>query len=348
MPPALATLQTALKLLSDPVRLRLCGLLARNELAVQELCSITGLQQSRVSNHLSLLKRAGLVRDRREGTWSFHSLIEPVAGAPLSPELFAAVVEPYLASTEAHGDQPALAAVQEQRRSRSREAHDRLADRWIEVGQEFTAGSLRAEILAQAWPCAGPVADLGCGTGFLTSRLAQHGVPVIAIDHSERMLHAAQRTIGEGRVEFRRGELDALPLQDGEVGAAFANLVWHHLPDHAAAAAEAFRVLRPGGIVVISDLQPHEHDWMREQMGDLRLGLRQDQVLAALARAGFTALHAEPALDHYCVQGPQGPRRQLPMFLVRGRKPEARAGSSPTPTNQPAPRSRGPSARERS
>ena len=63
---ALANLQSTLKLLSDPVRLRLCALLARAELAVQELVTITGLQQSRISNHLSLLKRQGLVRDRRE------------------------------------------------------------------------------------------------------------------------------------------------------------------------------------------------------------------------------------------------------------------------------------------
>jgi DNA-binding transcriptional ArsR family regulator len=96
MSSVLVSLQTNLKLLSDPVRLRLCALLARNELAVQELVAITGLQQSRVSNHLSLLKRAGLVRDRREGTWSFHSLVEPGEDSRLSPQLFAATIQSYL------------------------------------------------------------------------------------------------------------------------------------------------------------------------------------------------------------------------------------------------------------
>jgi ArsR family transcriptional regulator len=341
----LTTLQTALKLLADPTRLRLCGLLARAELAVQELCSVTGLQQSRISNQLALLKRSGLVRDRREGTWSFHSLVEPREDGPLSPELFAAVLQPFLDSPEGRKDREALRAVQEQRRIRSREAHDRLAERWVEVGQEFAVGCLRAEIVAQAWPARGPVADLGCGTGFLCSYLAARGATVIAIDHSERMLQAARRGVPAGAAaEFRAGELDALPLHDGEVGAVFANLVWHHLPDLEAAAAEAFRVLAPGGVAVISDLLPHDAEWMREQMGDARLGLQPDLVVAALARVGFAGLGSETCVDRYRavpgrVAGERvGPvrtaragagavPRELPMFLVRGQKPRGSASS---------------------
>jgi ArsR family transcriptional regulator len=333
-------LQTTLKLLSDPVRLRLCGLLVHAELAVQELCAITGLQQSRTSNQLSRLKRAGVVRDRREGTWSFHSLVEPSPAGPLTPRLYEAVLAPYLESAESRTDRTALAAVLEQRRRKSREAHDRLAARWVEVGQDFTSGSLRAEVLAQAWPRGLVVADLGCGTGFLSSLLARRGARVIAVDHSERMLEAAERAkfegTLEGNVEFRRGELDALPLADDEVDAAFSNLVWHHLPDFATAAREVFRVLKPGGAFVVSDLEPHEADWMRETMGDLRLGLKPDQVVGALARAGFTALSTEPAVDRYRVTSPAGEARELPMFLVCGRKPARRPdAASPIPVPTP-------------
>jgi ArsR family transcriptional regulator len=296
-------------------------------LAVQELCAITGLQQSRTSNQLSRLKRAGLVRDRREGAWSFHSLVEPADGAPLSPRLYEAILAPYLASAESLADRNALSAVLEQRRRRSREAHDRLAERWVEVGQDFTSGSLRAEVLAQAWPPGLVVADLGCGAGFLSSLLARRGATVIAVDHSERMLAAAERRKLAGAVEFRRGELDALPLADAEVDAAFANLVWHHLPDFASAAREVFRVLKPGGAFVVSDLEPHEAEWMREAMGDLRLGLKADQVVGALARAGFTELGTEPAVDRYRVTSPAGESLELPMFLVCGRKPARRPDS---------------------
>lgn len=330
---ALSTLQSTLKLLSDPVRLRLCGLLARSELAVQELVAITGLQQSRISNHLSLLKRAGVVRDRREGTWSFHSLVIPRDEGPLSPALYAATVEPWLDSVEGRPDAQALAAVLDQRRRRSREAHDQLAARWDALGQEFVLGTLRSEVLAQAWPCGIDVADLGCGTGFLAAWLAAHGARVVAVDHSERMLAAAREHCGPS-VEVRKGELDALPLAAGEVDAAFGNLVWHHVPDHGAAAREVFRVLRPGGSIVVSDLLPHRAEWMREAMGDLRLGIEPELVVGALARAGFVDLHHETAADRYRVAPPGGEPVEFPMFLVRGRRP-ATPQRLPTKNNQP-------------
>ena len=155
----LDSLHSTLKLLSEPLRLRLCALLGRSELAVQEVVSITGLQQSRVSNHLSLLKRSGLVKDRRDGSWSFHSLVTPSSTGPLSPSLFAATIEPYLESVEGSSDLAALQVVLDRRREKSREAHDRLAEQWQELGEEFAIGTLRSELLAQAWPCGPKVAD---------------------------------------------------------------------------------------------------------------------------------------------------------------------------------------------
>jgi SAM-dependent methyltransferase len=321
MAPALANLHATLKLLSDPVRLRLCALLAGTELAVQELVAITGLQQSRVSNHLSLLKRAGLVRDRREGTWSFHSLAEPAADGPLAPSMFAATVQPYQASEGGRRDLQALRAVLDQRRQKSREAHDGLAEQWNVVGQDFVLGTVRAEVLAQAWPCGTAVADLGCGTGFLAGWLAERGAAVIGVDHSQRMLQKARQRHKRVRVTWRQGELETLPLADGEVDCAFSNLVWHHVADLDAAAREVLRVLRPGGSVVVSDLLPHESEWMRERMGDLRLGLKPEQVIAVLARAGFESLRRETLADRYRVASPDGEPTEFPMFVVRGCKP---------------------------
>ncbi len=322
----LANLTQALKLLGDATRLRLCGLLSQQELAVQELVAATGLSQSRVSNHLALLRRAGLVRDRREGSWSFHSLVEPSPDGPLSQELFAAVVLPWLASEDGRRDLQSLEGILERRRERSRSAHDRLAERW-EDEQQFAAGSLRSEIMAQALPAQLVVADLGCGTGFLTRGLAATGARVIAVDHSERMLAQARQQSQEALdfVEFQRGELDALPLGDDSVDVAFANLVWHHLPDFRKAADEVFRVLRPGGVVVISDLLPHESDWMREAMGDLRLGLHPQEVVDALLRSGLTSLKSVAAMDRYRAIAPDGSHAEFPMFLVRGSKPVAGA-----------------------
>ena len=247
--------------------------------------------------------------------------MEPSDDGPLSPSLFTATVEPYLDSDEGARDLAALQVVLDRRRAKSREAHDRLAGQWQELGEEFAIGTLRSELLAQAWPCGPRVLDLGCGAGFLSSMLAMRSDEVIGVDHSERMLQEARaNAVG---AEFRQGELDALPLGDGEVHAAFANLVWHHVPDHDAAAREVFRVVAPGGVVVVSDLAPHESEWMRERMGDLRLGVKAEEVAGSLARAGFRDLQTAPLADRYCVQSPSGDRAEFPMFVVRGRRPDA-------------------------
>ena len=318
--PAVEALHTTLKLLSDPTRLRLLALLAQEELAVQELVAITGLAQSRVSNHLSLLKRSGLVRDRREGSWSFHSLVAPSASGPMTPELFEAVLRPLVGGDAGSADRAALEGLREQRRARSREAHDALAERWAEVGHDFRSGALRAEALAAIVPSELVVADLGCGAGFLSEYLAERCARVIAVDHSERMLEAARTRLAAAPVELRRGELERLPLASAEVDAAFANLVWHHVADMDGAARELFRVLRPGGHAVITDLLPHGEEWLREHMADLRLGVQPDAIAAALLRAGFDDLATRPIPDALRVVAPGNRPIELPMFLVRARR----------------------------
>lgn len=322
MPEALATLHQTLRLLADPVRLRLVALLSAEELAVQELTAVTSLAQSRVSNHLALLKRAGLVRDRREGTWSFHSLVPCSPDGPLTPAMFDAAVRPYLESPAGHEDLRALEQVRDQRREKSRATHDLLAERWVERGQEFTLGSLRPEACAALLPATMTVADLGCGAGYLSGFLLTQGVRVIAVDHSAEMLAAARRQL-RGRIEFRSGELDRLPLADHEVDAAVSQLVWHHLPSFDRAAVELFRIVRPGGSVVVTDLLPHDADWMREEMGDLRLGVKPDAVVAALARAGFKQITIRDVADRYVVSSAAGARVELSLFLVHARRPDA-------------------------
>jgi len=339
---SLDQLQQILKLLSDPVRLRLLAALHREELAVHELVELTGLAQSRISNHLALLRRGGLVRDRREGTWVFYRLVEPRADAPWSPTLFAATVQPFLDSDAGREDAEALERVREQRRAQSRNAHDRLAAHWAEVGQEFSTGSLRAEAWSALVPGGLTVADLGCGAGYLSEYLASKGARVIAIDHAPGMLAAARRRLPPG-VEVRAGELERLPLADGEVDAAFANLVWHHLADGRAAAREAARVIAPRGRIVITDLLPHHEEWMREEMGDRRLGIEPDEVLDALAAAGFVDLAARPIEDRYVAIGRSGRKVAFPLFLASGTRADRGAAESSTvPESRVASRPRNP------
>ena len=129
------------------------------------------------------------------------------------------------------------------------------------------------------------------------------------------------------------GELDALPLEDGELDGAVAAMVLHHLPELDPALHEMRRVLKPGGTLSVIDLMPHREAWMHADLGDRHLGLDPTEVQAALARAGFTDLRVEPLDDRYCPvptaqkhdgTDPRGGESvALPLYLVRGRVPQS-------------------------
>ncbi len=316
-----------LRLFSDDSRQRLLFLVEEAELSVQELTRITGMGQSRVSRHLGLLRRAGLIRDRKEGTWTFYRAASPrnggarANGGDGAGDLWRLVRSTYSASATARSDRRELDRIREARRERSRRIHDRLAHRWSAIGENLEGGSRRAEEVAALAAPGLVVADLGCGAGFFTSYLAARVARVIAVDHSAAMLAEARRALPAGaRVEFRHGELDALPLADAEVNAIVANMVLHHVPDYGAAAREMARVLAPGGTVVITDLLPHAEDWMRDEMGDARLGVDSDEVAAALEGAGFEGLQRLPVADRYRMKDPAGHIARLELFLLRGRR----------------------------
>jgi ArsR family transcriptional regulator len=132
------------------------------------------------------------------------------------------------------------------------------------------------------------VGDLGCGTGEVAAALAPFVARVLAVDRSPDMLQAARRRLRErSNVEVRRGELEALPIDDGELDAATLLLVLHHIPDPSAALAEAARALKPGGRVVIADMLPHDREAYRQQMGHVWLGFAEEQILRMLEAAGL-------------------------------------------------------------
>ena len=310
--------QELLKLLADECRVRLLVLLEEEELSVQELVEITGLGQSRVSRHLGLLRGAGLLRDRREGTWTFYQLDREANGQALPAPLWKVVGGEFAATAQYSLDRAALERVRESRRERSRSAHDRLAGQWRMVGEDLVEGSLRAEALAALAAPDLVVADLGCGAGFFTQFLAERVTRVIAVDHSRAMLDEARKTIPDGTdVELRKGELDALPLADGEVDAVIANLVLHHVPEFGAVAAEIARVLRPGGVAVITDLMPHAEEWMRAEMGDPRLGIDPEVLAAAFREAPFARVERIPVNDKYRMKSAGGRVARLDLFLLR-------------------------------
>ncbi|MGQ0612496.1 MAG: ArsR/SmtB family transcription factor [Planctomycetaceae bacterium] len=300
-------------LVCDSTRARILAALEGHELAVSELARTLGLSQPRISNHLKLLRDAGALEARREGTWTFYrTSLEGEGERAALWQLLARATrqEPLFRSDAARRK-----GVLEARRRRSRVHFGSAAGARAAPGLE--SGLLHEELVGLLAPPGLTVVDAGCGEGHLAATLAPRFERVVAVDHSPARLRAARKRVPAGNVEFLRGELDALPLPDAEADALFLSLVLHHVPDPGSALSEAYRVLRPGGRLVVAELMPHSEEWTRREMGDLRLGLDPRTLEEALVRAGFSPPRTTPARDRLAV----GRRPPLPIYLMGARRP---------------------------
>lgn len=320
-----------LKVLADPTRLRILGLVEREELSVGELARALEMAQSRVSNHLRVLRDADLLQERHAGraTWLRLAAPDPNGAEPsLSARLWSAVRNDVPAVPEHRADVARLERVLQERGARGRDFFDRVAGDWDVIGVDFATGQARERAAASLLPRESVVADLGCGTGWFARALAPLCERIVLVDSSQAMLDEARRKLEPlppgTRVDVRRGELDRLPIADGELDGAVAGLVLHHLADLAAPAREMFRALKPGGRVAIVELKPHGESWMHAALGDRNLGLDPRDVLRALERAGFVDATLESLEDRYRPRPPgddAGERVALPLYLVRARRP---------------------------
>jgi ubiquinone/menaquinone biosynthesis C-methylase UbiE len=149
------------------------------------------------------------------------------------------------------------------------------------------------------------VGDLGCGTGQMSEVLAPFVNQVVAVDGSAAMLQAARKRLQHhDNVELRRGDLEALPIDDARLDAAMLMLVLHHLPEPGRALADAARVLKPGGRVVVVDMLPHDRENYRQQMGHVWLGFEEQEIQRLLADAGFTEIRTVAVAPDARSKGP--------------------------------------------
>jgi SAM-dependent methyltransferase/DNA-binding transcriptional ArsR family regulator len=311
------SLQRVFKTLADPTRLRILSLLEREELAVQELMDVLGMAQSRVSRHLGILREAEVVRDRREGTFVLYQLALPEAG-PWRAAWDVAVRD--LREDPIHQrDQVALAGVLEARTARTKSFFDAVGPEWDALRKVWSDDLLRARALARLVPDGTSAVDVGTGTGAFALELAQLGISVVAVDRSARMLAAARSRLeaaGATNVELRAGDASALPLRDAEVDAAFAHMVLQYLASPGDALREMARVVRPGGRVIVADFTSHEREWMREELGVLRLGFAREEVESLFTAAGLVDLSFE-------TQPAASRGADLPAtFIAKAKRPE--------------------------
>jgi ArsR family transcriptional regulator len=278
-----------LRLLGDETRLRLLRALSREALNVSELTAVLGLAQSGVSRHLGLLREAGLVGEDRAGAFSWYRLTpDPGAAGEDRTALWAWLRAEFARPTPATREDDAR--LEEVRRLRQETfAEHRLGGderRQLVPGRSWAAWSRALGLLLPALD----VADLGCGEGYLTLEMARFARRVVAVDRSPEVLAAARALAGRRRmrnITWKRGDLDRLPLGDRTIDVALLSQALHHADKPAAALAEAWRILRPGGRVLILDLRAHDHAWVRAKLGDRWLGFDDKALAALLKSAGF-------------------------------------------------------------
>jgi ArsR family transcriptional regulator len=88
-------------------------------------------------------------------------------------------------------------------------------------------------------------------------------------------------------VAWKKGELDRLPIPDRSVDVALVSQALHHAADPARALAEAVRILRDGGRVLVLELRSHDEAWVREKLGDRWLGFSDDRLASLMTGAGL-------------------------------------------------------------
>mgnify|MGYP001085196404 CR=1 FL=1 len=278
------------KALSDETRLRLLHILQRYELSVNELVSILDMGQSRVSRHLKILTGAGLLTSRRDGLWVFYA-----AAAEGQNHDFIRAVMPFVASDAImRADMDMAAQIIEERALKTRQFFNAIAEDWDALNNEVLGDfDLAAAVCEALPPACGLAVDLGCGTGAVLERMLPGTEGVIGVDGSPRMLELARRrfppecTQEGGNVSLRIGELDHLPLRDGEAHFACINLVLHHLSGPMTALREIRRILRPGGLLLVTDFDKHDNEHMRNDYGDRWLGFDVSVLKDLLQEAGF-------------------------------------------------------------
>lgn len=289
-------IESVMRALGDPTRLRIMRLIGAMELAVGELAHVLGQSQPRVSRHVAILADAGLAERRREGSWVFlrqsHAAGEAISGA-VAGLLAAAEVEDEQFARTCEEDRRHLAAIRNAREANAAEFFARHAGEWDRLRALLApAEAVEAALVAAlGGEELGQVLDIGTGTGRIAELLESDAERVTGVDKSPEMLRLARARLQHlptGRVELVQGDFAALPVEADAFDTVVFHQVLHYAQQPEFALAEAARVCRAGGRIAIADLAAHDREELRRNHAHARLGFDNAQVVTMLGRHGFT------------------------------------------------------------
>jgi ArsR family transcriptional regulator len=311
---------SALRAAGEATRLRILALLAGGELNVKDLTQVLGQSQPRISRHLKLMAEAGLIGRFREGSWVFFRLAESGGEAALAASIVASLdaSDPVFVR-----DRARAVAVKKAREEAAQAYFKEHAGEWDKIRALHVSEAQVEAAIAEALG-EGPFAllvDLGTGTGRMLELFAPRATRALGFDLSHDMIAYARAKLehaGLAHAQARHGDLYNVPLPDGAADAVIVHQVLHFLDDPAAAIAEAARILKPGGKLLVVDFAPHELEFLREQYAHRRLGFSADQLKRWFKDAGI-AVKAQRDLAAEADVGDH----KLTVSLMLGAKPAA-------------------------
>lgn len=202
---------------------------------------------------------------------------------------------------------------------------DQVAPVYDELRKDCYGNVLRDKVVSRFTPGEGShVADIGTGTGYLAKGLAKYAGKVVAVDSSTAMLEVAANDIikaGLNNIEFSAGDAHDLPLDDASQDMVYANLLLHHLLEPEIAIKEMVRILKPGGKIILTDVNQHNHQWVKQEKFDLWLGFEKKEIRLWYEKAGLVDIEINDFDCNCRTSNRAGETIEIPMFLAVGTKP---------------------------
>lgn len=290
MTSGLEDLVMELRAAGEVSRLRILDLLSAGEMSVGELAQVMGQSQPRLSRHLKLLNAAGLIERMPEGAWVFYRL--PTSGQTRDlVDVLCAAIDPKDPSRLR--DRERLEEVRADRTATAQQYFSRVAEEWDRLrAMQYSEAEIEQAIVAAAGQ--GPfglVVDFGTGTGRMLSLFAPSADRVEGIDQSHQMLTVARsnlRAANAANATLRHGDVSAAPYDSDSADLVIIHQVLHYLDEPGRAVAEAGRILRKGGRLIVVDFAPHELEFLRNEHAHRHLGVSEGEFVKWAESSGLT------------------------------------------------------------